>query len=88
MIRPAKTAKDMYTEMEAAAELKISLDRLHLLLDHKVFNDGSTRPRGLSFQATDIIVMRYWLDQDSPRLIQIPPRLPVRQSTGTEDFDR
>ena len=74
MNRPAKAAKEFYTEVEAAAELKISVERLHNLLDRKLFNDGSCRPATVSFQSTDLILLRFWLDQDQPKLIQMPAR--------------
>jgi hypothetical protein len=74
MNRPAKAAKEFYTEAEAAMELKISVDRLHNLLDRKLFNDGSSRPPTVSFQSTDLILLRFWLEQDQPRLIQMPVR--------------
>ena len=86
MHRPVRTAKDFFTEAEAAAELKISVDRLHNLLDRKLFNDGSTRPTTLNFQSTDLILLRFWLEHDQPRLIQMPPRV-VRKGTGTGDFE-
>ena len=86
MHRPARTTKEFYTEAEAAAELKISVDRLHHLLDRKLFNDGSSRPQSVSFQPTDLILLKFWLEQDQPKLIQMPPRnLP---GTGTDDFER
>jgi hypothetical protein len=86
MNRPARTAKDFFTEVEAAAELKISIERLHSLLDRKVFNDGSFRPGALTFQNTDLILLRFWLEQDQPKLIQMPSRA-FRRGTGTDDFE-
>ena len=86
MNRPVRTAKDSYTEAEAAAELKISVERLHNLLDRKLFNDGSSRPGTVNFQSTDLILLRFWLDQDQPKLIQMPPRNP-RPVTETGDFE-
>jgi len=80
-------ARDFYTEAEAAAELNVSLDRLRNLLDRKVFNDGSMRPDALSFQPTDLLLLRFWLEQDQPKLIQMPLR-GARRGTGTDDFDR
>lgn len=74
MTRPAKAAKEFYSEAEAAAELRISVERLHSLLDRKLFNDGSTRPEAVSFQSTDLILLRFWLEQDQPKLIQMPSR--------------
>ena len=85
MHRPVRTAKDFFTEAEAAAELKISVDRLHNLLDRKLFNDGSSRPQSVSFQSTDLILLRFWLEQDQPKLIQMPTR--SLRGTGTDDFE-
>ena len=86
MTRPIRTAKDSYSEVEAATELKISVERLRNLLDRKLFTDGSTRPATLNFQSTDLILLRFWLDQDQPRLIQMPSRT-ARRGTGTDDFE-
>ena len=86
MNRPLRTAKDFYTEEEAATELKISVERLHNLLDRKVFNDGSVRPHAVTFQATDLILLRFWLEHDQPKLIQMPPRV-LRRGTGTDDLE-
>jgi hypothetical protein len=84
MNRPLKAVREFYTEAEAAAELKISVERLHNLLDRKLFNDGSSRPPTVSFQSTDLILLRFWLDQDQPRLIQMPPRK-LAQAPGAAD---
>jgi hypothetical protein len=86
MNRPAKAAKEFYTEAEAAAELKISVERLHLLLDRKLFNDGTSRPSTLSFQSTDLILLRFWLEQDQPKLIQMPSRA-VRSVVGAAEVE-
>ena len=75
MNRLAKATKEFYTEAEAAMELKISIERLHSILDRKLFNDGSSRPPAVSFQSTDLILLRFWLDQDQPKLIQMPRRI-------------
>ena len=87
MNRPAKAAKEFYTEAEAAAELRISVDRLHHLLDRKLFNDGSLRPATVSFQNTDLILLRFWLEQDQPKLIQMPPR-PVRPASEAAEIEQ
>ncbi|HWC15603.1 MAG TPA: hypothetical protein VG498_01240 [Terriglobales bacterium] len=87
MNRPVRTAKDCYTEAEAATELNITVERLHNLLDRKLFNDGSGRPETVTFQSTDLILLRFWLEQDQPKLIQMPARA-LRRSTGTDDFER
>lgn len=89
MNRPLKAVREFYTEAEAAAELKISVERLHNLLDRKLFNDGSSRPPTVSFQSTDLILLRFWLDQDQPRLIQMPPRtVPAAATNADTDSDR
>lgn len=85
MNRPAKAAKEFFTEAEAAMELKISVERLHNLLDRKLFNDGSSRPASVSFQSTDLILLRFWLEQDHPKLIQMPVRAP-RQGTEVAEI--
>lgn len=84
MTRPAKAAKDYYSEAEAAAELKISVERLHGLLDRKLFNDGSARPASVTFQSTDLILLRFWLEQDQPKLIQMPPRKAAAMAEAAE----
>jgi hypothetical protein len=81
-----KSPKDSYTEVEAAAELKVSVERLLSLLDRKIFNDGSGRPASFNFQSTDLILLRFWLDQDQPKLIEMPLRR-ARRGTGTHHFD-
>ena len=86
MNRPVRTAKDCYTAAEAAAELNISVERLNHLLDRKLFNDGSGRPDALNFQSTDLILLRFWLEQDQPKLIHMPSRS-MRRGTGTDDFE-
>ena len=87
MNRPVRAAKEFFTEVEAAAELNISIERLHGLLDRKVFNDGSTRPNALTFESTDLILLRFWLEQDRPKLIQMPSPRSRRLGTGTGDFE-
>ena len=88
MNRPVKAAREFYTEAEAAAELKISIERLHHLLDRKLFNDGSSRPTTVCFQSTDLILLRFWLEQDQPKLIQMPPRTAIQPSTADSETDR
>jgi len=87
MNRPVRAAKEFFTEVEVAVELNISIERLHGLLDRKVFNDGSRRPEALTFQSTDLILLRFWLEQDQPKLIQMPSPRSLRRGTGTDDFE-
>jgi hypothetical protein len=86
MEKPLKSANDVYNESEAAAELKISIERLHSLLDRKVFNQGTFRPASLNFQPSDLLLLRFWLDQEPPKLIQMPGRR-IRRGTGTDNFE-
>lgn len=86
MEKPLKSANDVYSESEAAAELRISVERLHSLLDRKIFNEGTPRPTSVTFQSSDLLLLRFWLDQEPSRLIQMPGRRP-RRGTGTDDFE-
>src|ERR1041385_630930 len=47
--RTFKPVKEFFTESEAAGYLNISLDELYSMLDEYIFNDGSPRPRDLTF---------------------------------------
>jgi hypothetical protein len=59
-MRPLKADKEFYSEAEAAEVLGMSMDRLHLLLNENVFNDGSPKPQQLSFRTTDLILIEFW----------------------------
>jgi hypothetical protein len=60
-----------YTEAEAAAVLGISLERLHRVLDQHIFNDGTARPPDLELLATDLVLLRVWI-QRTPELKVVP----------------
>jgi hypothetical protein len=67
--------KEFFTEVEAAASLGISLQRLHQLLDAHIFNDGSARPAGLTFRASDLILLKFWdRGPDDHKVIRMPVR--------------
>lgn len=51
--------QELYTEVEAAEMLNITLSRLHFLLDRHVFADGS-RPANLIFRPSDILLLEIW----------------------------
>jgi hypothetical protein len=59
-MRLLKSDKESYSEMEAAEALGMSMERLHLLLNENVFNDGSPKPQQLNFRATDLILIEFW----------------------------
>lgn len=59
-MRVLKSDKEFYSEMEAAEVLGMSMERLHLLLNENVFNDGSAKPQQLTFRATDLILIEFW----------------------------
>ena len=68
-------AKSIYTEAEAADFLGISLTRLHMILDQNLFNDGGERPPEVMFQATDLVLLRFWnRTMANPKVVRMPKR--------------
>jgi hypothetical protein len=63
-----------FTEQQAADSLGISLDELHRLLDEHIFNNGTTRPIGLSFTQSDLLLLSYWCGNKSPATVLQMPR--------------
>ena len=59
-MRVPKSDKEFYSEQEAAEVLGMSMERLHLLLNENVFNDGSPKPQQLTFRTTDLILVEFW----------------------------
>lgn len=55
-----RSAKESYSELEAAAMLGISVARLYELLDKYVFTAGNRRPESIDFTASDLLLLRYW----------------------------
>ena len=75
MIKALRPEKEFYTEVESAASLGISLQRLHELLDAHIFNDGSARPTGLTFRASDLVLLKFWdRGPDDRKIIRMPIR--------------
>jgi hypothetical protein len=66
--------KEFYTEQEAAEALGISLQRLHSLLDQKVFHDGLQRPVQLNFMQTDLVLLSIWHREEPANLVRMPRR--------------
>jgi len=77
MTLPKAVAKDHYTEPEAAQALGISISRLHELLDLYIFNDGTRRPSGIEFSASDLLLFAYWHRDCAPP--DIAPRDDIRE---------
>lgn len=75
MTKSLKPNKEFYSESEAAGYLKISIARLHSLLDEHIFNDGSARPGELTFCESDLILLGFWMmSQENPKVIRMPRR--------------
>jgi hypothetical protein len=66
--------KDWYTEAEAVHVLGITPERLHLLLDHHIFNDGKGKPATLSFRTQDLVMLRFWDSNTSRKVVRMPRR--------------
>jgi hypothetical protein len=75
MTKSLKPSNEFYSEVKAAEYLRISIERLHSLLDEHIFNDGSLRPNGLSFCDADLVLLEFWLrSQENPKIIRMPRR--------------
>ena len=73
MTHGGQTAKNYYSEAEAAQILGISVPRLHLILDEHVFNDGSQRPAQVSFQPSDLVLLSFWhRSTANPKVVRMP----------------
>jgi len=66
MAKLKRTTKELYSEAEAAAALGITVGRLHELLDQHIFTVGNLRPNAIQFTSSDLLLLRYWI-QDSRR---------------------
>ncbi len=75
MTRTFKPVKEFFTESEAAGYLNISLDELYSTLDEYIFNDGSPRPRNLTFCEADLVLLGFWSkNRDNPKVLRMPKR--------------
>ena len=75
MTKSLKSLKECYSEAEAAEYLKISVPRLHLLLDLHIFNDGTPRPAVLTFCDADLVLLGFWIkSEENPKIIRMPRR--------------
>lgn len=57
-----KPNKHFYSEAEAAKALGTSVAQLDAVLDEHIFNDGTPRPAQIELQASDLLLLAYWLD--------------------------
>jgi hypothetical protein len=75
MLTTLKPGKDSYSEDEASDVLGISRDRLHLLLDQNIFNDGSGKPSEIRFRVADLVLIEFW-DRSTPntKVMRMPNR--------------
>lgn len=70
-----QTQKNLYTEVEAAEALGISLLHLHAILDENVFNDGAPRPANVLLEASDLVLLEFWCNQTpNPKVVRMPRR--------------
>ena len=69
-----KPDKDTYSEIEASQALGLSMDRLNLLLDENIFNDGTQRPERLTFRPSDLILLEFWNKSMGDRKVVRMPR--------------
>lgn len=70
-----KPAKEYYSESEAAAVLGITLDRLRMLLDDNLFNDGSIRPEAITLLPSDLVLVSFWnKTAANPKVVRMPRR--------------
>lgn len=65
----------LYTEQEAAEQLGISASRLNELLDRHIFNDGTPRPKRLTFTNSELVLLGFWNRlHPNPKVLRMPRR--------------
>ena len=78
MPRLSRIAKNqLYTEAEAAAALRVSVARLHDVLDQHIFTKGNPRPQSIQFTSSDLLLLGYWCKSERPathEVITMPKR--------------
>ncbi len=67
-------AHDSLSELQAAQRLGITVDALHKLLDDHVFNNGTPRPEDIHFTHADLLMLSYWCEPKSGKLLRMPNR--------------
>ena len=78
MLASLKPGKQSYNEDEASDVLGISRDRLNLLLEQNVFNDGGGKPEQITFRVADLVLLEFW-DRSTPntKVMRMPNRVSV-----------
>jgi hypothetical protein len=67
--------EDLYSELEVANQLGISVSRLHDILDRHIFNDGTKRPEGLTFTHAELVLLEFWRrSEPNPKVVRMPKR--------------
>jgi len=78
MPKLSRVAKNqLYSEAEAAANLGITVARLHQLLDEHIFTSDTPRPQAIQFTASDLLLLSYWCNGPrplTPEVITMPKR--------------
>ncbi|MGA2370220.1 MAG: hypothetical protein ACLP3R_05400 [Candidatus Korobacteraceae bacterium] len=73
-----RSANELYSEVETAAAVGISIARLHALLDKYVFTGQHRRPEPIEFTSSDLLLLSYWNTCSSPatgdNVIAMPQR--------------
>ena len=68
-------AHDSLSESQAAQWLGITIDALHKLLDQHIFNNGTPRPEGIRFTHSDLLMLSYWSEPRSAKVLPMPKRV-------------
>jgi hypothetical protein len=73
-----KPNKHSYTEAEAAKVLGTSVAQLETVLDEHIFNDGTPRPSQIELQASDLLLIAFWLESSEvpeSKVLPMPRRV-------------
>ncbi len=68
-------AQDSLSESQAAQRLGITIDALYKLLDEHIFNNGTPRPEGIHFTHADLLMLSYWCEPRSGKVLRMPKRV-------------
>lgn len=64
-MQSAKPSNRLYSEQEAADLLGVSMFQLRNVLDRHIFNDLYPRPERVQFLYSDILLLDYWIEQQT-----------------------
>ena len=68
-------AHNSLSESQAAQWLGITIDALYKLLDEHIFNNGTPRPEGIRFTHADLLLLSYWCEPRTGKLLAMPKRM-------------